>query len=166
MHRILIIGSPGAGKSTFARGLAEITGLPLYHIDNLYWNESGEYITRAELIERLDPILHSESWIIDGNYSATFEYRISFATAIILLDVDFDTCRDGIISRTGTPREDIPFVEREVPTELIEAARRYRDYTLPKMMERMKAYPRVKFIHLHSREDAKNYLQKLRKDKE
>ncbi|MBR3680460.1 MAG: adenylate kinase [Clostridia bacterium] len=165
LHRILIIGSPGAGKSTFARGLAEITGLPLYHIDNLYWNESGEYITRAELIERLDPILRTESWIIDGNYSATFAYRLSFASAVILLDVDFETCKRGIAERTGKPREDIPFVEREVPADLIEAARRYAEHTLPKMLKIINGQPRVKFIHLHSRDDANNYLQKLREGK-
>ena len=162
MSRILVIGSPGAGKSVFSRELAAITGLPLTHIDNLYWDEKGEYIERDELVARLTPILKSDRWIIDGNYSATFSLRLSYATEVILLDVDFETCRDGIASRTGTPRPDIPFVEKEVPAELIEAARRYRDYTLPKMMERMKDYPRVKFTHLHSREDANNYLQKLK----
>ncbi len=161
----MIIGSPGAGKSTLARLLAEITGLPLYHIDNLYWNEIGESVTREELVRRLDPILRSESWIIDGNYSATFEYRISFCDTVILLDVDFDTCREGIASRIGKVRSDIPFVETEVPTNLVEAAKRYKSYTLPKMLKNIEDHPRVKFIHLRSRDDANNYLQKLREDK-
>ena len=163
MERILIIGSPGAGKSTFARSLAEITCLPLCHIDNLYWKENGEHVSRAELLVRLDPILQTEKWIIDGNYSATFDYRIRFATAVVLLDVDFPLCREGIISRVGRPRADIPFVETEVPTDLIEVAQRFETQTLPKMLKIINDHPRVKFIHLHSREDAKNYLQNLKR---
>lgn len=163
MQRILIVGSPGAGKSSFARRLAEITGLPLYHIDNLYWNENREHISRPELVERLNPILNSEKWIIDGNYSATFSYRIDFATAVILLDIDFDTCREGIAARVGVARTDIPFVEAEVPADLIEVAQRFETQTLPKMLKIINNHPRVKFIHLHSREDANNYLQNLKR---
>ena len=162
MSRILVIGSPGAGKSVFSRRLAEITGLPLTHIDNLYWNEKGEYIERSELVEKLTPILQGDSWIIDGNYSATFAYRLSCATHVILLDVDFDTCRAGITDRVGKPRADIPFVESEVPADLIEAARRYQSYTLPKMLKSIEEAPRVKFIHLNSREDANNYLHSVK----
>ena len=162
MKRILVIGSPGAGKSTFARSLAEITGIPLYHIDNIYWNERGEHITRRELLDRLDPILRSGSWIIDGNYGATFEYRIPFATDVMLLDVDTDTCISGIIRRVGIERADIPFVENGVPADLVEVASQYRNETLPKMLEIINDNPRVKFTHFHSRDDANNYLQMLR----
>ncbi len=161
MNRILVIGSPGAGKSTFARSLAEITHIPLYHIDNLYWNEKGDHITRAELLDRLDPILKSESWIVDGNYASTFSHRISFATTVILLDVDTNTCIAGIVERVGSPRSDIPFVETETPTDLVEVANCYRNETLPKMLKTINDNPRVKFIHLHSRKDANNYLQNI-----
>ena len=162
MARILVVGSPGAGKSTFSRELAARTGIPLTHIDNLYWDKNGNHVERAELIKRLTPVLESEAWIIDGNYSATFAYRLSFATHVILIDVDFDTCRAGITDRVGKPRADIPFVESEVPADLIEAARRYQSYTLPKMLKSIEGAPRVKFIHLHSREDANNYLHSVK----
>ena len=38
MERAIVIGCPGGGKSTFARALAEKTGLPLHHLDMMYWN--------------------------------------------------------------------------------------------------------------------------------
>ena len=38
MKRIMIIGCPGSGKSTFARALAKKTGLPLHYLDMMYWN--------------------------------------------------------------------------------------------------------------------------------
>lgn len=53
MNRVIIIGPGGAGKSTFSRKLAEITKLPLYNLDNIYWNENKEHITREEFNENL-----------------------------------------------------------------------------------------------------------------
>lgn len=38
MEKIIVIGSPGAGKSSFSKKLKNITKLPLYHIDMLYHN--------------------------------------------------------------------------------------------------------------------------------
>ena len=76
--------------------------------------------------------------------------------------MDFETCRAGIIDRVGKPRTDIPFVESEVPTDLVEVARRYQYYTLPKMLKSIEEAPRVKFIHLHSREEANNYLHSVK----
>ena len=161
MARILVIGSPGAGKSHFSRALAAATGIPLYHIDMLYWDENGGYCSRDELVARLGPILEGDRWIIDGNFSATFPLRLSYATDVILLDYDFEVCEEGIRSRVGTPRADMPFVEGEVPTELIEAARRYRTHTLPKMLKAMEGHPRVKLLRFDTREKANDYLQSI-----
>ena len=161
MERILVIGSPGSGKSYFSRALAEVTGLPLYHLDNIYWKDTGEHISREELRLRLAPILAGERWIIDGNFSATFEYRLAHATTVMLLDIDFDICEAGIRSRVGMARSDIPFVEADVPVELIEAARRYRSYTMPKMLEVLNRYPRVKLLRFYTREEVNNYLHCL-----
>ena len=161
MQRILVIGPPGAGKSCFSRALSELTGLPLYHIDNLYWNERGESISREELLLLLDPILKSERWIIDGNYSATFAHRVGYATTVILLDIDPDACEEGIRERTGKPRSDIPFIESEIPLDLITVTRRFRPYTLPKMLKELENHPRVKLIRFNTREDANNYLHSL-----
>jgi len=159
LERILIVGSPGAGKSTLARALGKKTGLPVYHIDNIYHYASGESITRDELRERLLPILESDRWIIDGNYSATFEYRLQYATTVILLDVGLEVCESGIRERVGKPRPDMPFFETEVPSHILEAARRYSAEILPKMLETLKRYPRVKLLHFNSREKAYSYLQ-------
>jgi adenylate kinase family enzyme len=38
MQRVLVIGSGGAGKSTFARRLAQWASLPLIHLDAIYWH--------------------------------------------------------------------------------------------------------------------------------
>ena len=57
--RVVVIGCPGAGKSTFSRKLHAVTNLPLFHLDALYWNKDCTHITRAELIEKQMEILMS-----------------------------------------------------------------------------------------------------------
>ncbi len=68
MKKIIVIGSPGAGKSSFSKKLKNITKLPLYHIDMLYHKKDGTHITKEELEEKLKEIFKTDKWIIDGNY--------------------------------------------------------------------------------------------------
>ena len=70
-HRVLVIGSPGSGKSTFSRKLRDVTGLPLYYLDMLYHNPDRTTVNRAEFDERLSRILELDQWIIDGTYRRT-----------------------------------------------------------------------------------------------
>lgn len=85
MQRVLIIGSPGAGKSTFARRLTARTGLPLTHLDDLYWNPGWVKVERTLWLERLRGALGGEAWIIDGNYSSTLLRRAYRADTVIFL---------------------------------------------------------------------------------
>ena len=73
MKRIIVIGSPGAGKSTFARQLRDITGLPLYYLDIIWHLPDRTTITKDEFDQKLMNILKTDSWIIDGNYGRTIE---------------------------------------------------------------------------------------------
>ena len=58
-RRILMVGCPGSGKTTFALRLAEKTGLPLFHLDSVYWRADRTHLTREELVNVLRPILAS-----------------------------------------------------------------------------------------------------------
>ena len=111
MERVLIIGNCGAGKSTFARALAEKTGLPLVHLDKLYWHGDWEHLSREEF----DPVLQTElekpQWIIDGNFSRTLPHRLSYADTVFYLDIPVLTCLWGLTKRVftnyGKTREDM-----------------------------------------------------------
>jgi adenylate kinase family enzyme len=98
-NRILVIGSPGSGKSIFARKLGERTGLPVHHLDQIYWRagwvESEREAFRAE-VERITAAPH---WIIDGNYSGTLETRLAHAGQVILLDLSPLRCTWRILKR-------------------------------------------------------------------
>lgn len=112
MRRVLVIGSPGAGKSTFARALAERTGLPLIHLDAEYhlpgWTEPEEQAWQA----RLAHLVAGERWIIDGNYGGSMDYRLAHADTAILLDYPSWLCLWRLLKRIatlrGTVRPDAP----------------------------------------------------------
>ena len=69
MQKIIVIGCPGAGKTTFAQKLREATDLPLYHLDAIWHKPDRTHISRDEFDGRLGEILALDRWIIDGNYS-------------------------------------------------------------------------------------------------
>ena len=71
MKRVIVIGSPGAGKSTFARKLKDKTGLPLYYLDRIFHKSDQTTLTREEFDRKLQTILQTDCWIIDGNYQRT-----------------------------------------------------------------------------------------------
>ena len=73
MEKVIIIGCPGSGKSTFGRKLERITGLPLYHLDMMFWNEDRTTVPKELFIERLQETMSNSKWIIDGNYGGSME---------------------------------------------------------------------------------------------
>jgi adenylate kinase family enzyme len=113
MKRIMIIGSPGAGKSTFARKLADKTGLPLIHLD-FYYHDTGKdyYNDKAAWQKRVEELTAQESWIIDGNYGNTMGERMTLAETIFYFDMPSRKAMWGVIKRRAsawrTVRDDMP----------------------------------------------------------
>ena len=81
-QRILIVGCPGAGKTTFAKRLAFETGLPLVHMDALYWSAGWVERPYDEFIDGLHAAVGEAQWIIDGNYLTTLPQRLVRAQKI------------------------------------------------------------------------------------
>lgn len=103
-QRILITGCGGAGKSTLARRLGDKLGLPVIHLDRLWWLPGWEHRTREEFDRLLAEELQKPAWIIDGDYSRTFPQRLERADLCIYLDVDVETCLEGIQARVDEYR--------------------------------------------------------------
>lgn len=111
MERILIIGCSGAGKSTLARQLGEKTGLPVVHLDALFWKPGWVESTREAFDTRIREEMEKPAWIIDGNYSRSLPVRLEKCDAVIYLDFPRLTCILGVIKRVlttyGTIRPDM-----------------------------------------------------------
>ena len=83
MRRVLVIGCPGAGKSTLTRALAETLGLPAVYLDRLWWKSGWINRTRAEFDARLDAALAGDAWVMDGNYLRTLPRRLERCDAVL-----------------------------------------------------------------------------------
>jgi adenylate kinase family enzyme len=99
MQRVLVIGSPGAGKSTFAGVLACRTGLPLTHLDAEYWQPGWVRPPREVWEARVRELIAPDAWILDGNYTSTVRLRAERADTVIVLDYPRVLCLYRAVSR-------------------------------------------------------------------
>ena len=116
-QRALILGCPGSGKSTFARRLRDITGLPLHYLDMIWHLPDRTNVPREEFDRRLAELVAGERWILDGNYQRTLEPRLCRCDAVFLFDLPTEQCLAGVEARVGHQREDMPWVEEELDEE-------------------------------------------------
>ncbi|MBR4728067.1 MAG: adenylate kinase [Clostridia bacterium] len=164
MKKVIVIGCPGSGKSVFSRALHEITGLPLYPLDLLRWRADRSFISREELIEKILEIGATDAWIMDGNYGATMELRMSLCDTIIFLDYPTEVCLEGVLARRGTARADLPWVEPadEIDAEFLDSVRNYNAVNRPTVLKRIAEYPDKTTFIFHSRTEADRFLETLR----
>ena len=162
MKRVIIIGCPGSGKSTFARKLQLVTGLPLHHLDLIYWKSDRTIVPREEFLEKLHQIMAQEQWIIDGNYASTMEMRMQVCVTVIFLDYPPELCLTGAQERKGKARPDLPWVESNDldDSEFMEYIRKFHEVNRPAILNLLEKYSDKEIIIFHSREDAEIFLQK------
>ena len=159
MKRAIVIGSPGAGKSTFARKLKDKTGLPLYYLDRIFHKPDRTTVTREEFDQKLQTIMQTDSWIIDGNYQRTLPLRFEACTDVFFLDFPLNECLEGAASRVGTVREDMPWIEQEFDPEFRQYILDFPKDQLPGIYELIEQYQDSRrIIIFHSREEADNWI--------
>ncbi len=162
MKKVMVVGSGGAGKSTFSRRLHDLTGLPLYHLDMIYHKPDKTTLTRAEFDERLAELVAQDTWIIDGNYSRTLEMRMRECDTVFLLDFPVEVCLAGVRDRIGKPREDMPWIESQEDPEFMQWIRDFPTNGLLRIYELIDKYKdRVQAVIFRSREELEGYLNFL-----
>ena len=165
MQKVMVIGCPGSGKSTFSRALSQITGLPLTHLDMLYWNADKTTVERSVFIERLSEVLQKDAWIIDGNYSSTMELRMQECDTVFFLDYPADICLQGVKDRRGEPRPDMPWVETEEDTEFLEYIQNFYKENRPQVLELLQKYSHKAIYVFHNRTEADVFLSKAKNNR-
>lgn len=159
MKKIVVIGCPGAGKSTFARRLKEMTGLPLYYLDQIWHKADRTTVSKEEFDAKLREIIQQDSWIIDGNYLRTMECRLDACDTVFFLDYPLEICLEGAKARIGTVREDMPWVETEFDEEFRQWILDFPEDQIPVIYELLKKYETEKeIIIFKSRDEAEKFL--------
>jgi adenylate kinase family enzyme len=165
-NRIIVIGSPGSGKSTFSRRLAEITGLPLIHLDKEFWNYGWVETQREEWIKKQEILISGDKWIADGNYGSTLDMRIDKADTIICFQLSRMICMLSYFKRVLT---NINKIRPDMPDGCLESFDfKFMKYiwNFPKAsgkrnFERLERSKDKQVVVFKKRAEANNYLKEF-----
>lgn len=162
MEKVIVIGCPGAGKTTFAERLRDKTGLSLFYLDAIWHRPDRTHISRDEYDGRLAEILALDEWIIDGNYSRTMETRLAVCDTVFLFDLPVEVCLEGATSRLGKGRYDMPWCDNELDPRLEETIRDFPVKNLPKIYALIDKYKGEKTVVVFkSRKEADDFLKRV-----
>lgn len=160
MKKAIIIGCPGAGKTTFAEKLHNKTGLPLYHLDAIWHKPDRTHISREDFDARMSEIFSENEWIIDGNYSRTIEERIKACDTVFLFDLPTEVCLQGAVERLGKGRYDMPWTDSDLDPKFKSEIESFAAQNLPIIYNLLDKYGQNKKIVIFNlREEADNFLK-------
>ena len=146
MKKVIVIGCPGSGKTTFAEKLHKKTGLPLYYLDAIWHKPDRTHISRDEFDDRIGEILALDEWIIDGNYSRTIERRLATCDTVFLFDLPTEVCLEGATDRLGKGRYDMPWISTELDPKFKNEIIEFRKKKLPQIYDLIEKYGQNKKI--------------------
>lgn len=162
MQKVIIIGCPGSGKTTFAKRLNKITGLPLYYLDSIWHKPDKTHIAREDFDKTISRIFNTSEWIIDGNYNRTIEMRLQQCDTVFLFDLPTEVCIQGATDRLGKGRYDLPWIEKELTPSLKQSIEEFPFNSLPRIYELIAKYKKGKqVIVFKSREDVDEFLHSI-----
>lgn len=162
MKKVIILGCPGSGKSTFARKLQEKTGLPLYYLDMIWHKPDKTTLTQEEFDEKLHELIARDEWIIDGNYSRTLEPRLQACDTAFVFDLPLEVCLAGAQARVGTKRIDMPWEETELSQEFLNYILSFSQQQLPRLLQLARQYSAQKqVVFFRSRQECDDFLKSL-----
>lgn len=161
MRKIIVIGCPGSGKTTFAEKLNKITGIPLYHLDAIWHKPDKTHIPREEFDSRCLEIFGTPEWIIDGNYNRTLQMRLKNCDTVFLFDLPTDLCVAGAKERLSSPRYDLPWIEKELSAEFEKQIIDFPKKFLPNIYKLLLNHKEKQIFIFKSRKEADEYLNKL-----
>lgn len=163
----MVIGCCGAGKSTLSFQLAEHYGLPLVHLDKLFWKSGWIEAERDEWTAKHQEIIDQDRWIIDGNFSSTMSQRLERADLIIYMDLPRWLCLWGILKRwvkyRGSSRPDMnEGCNERLNWEFIQYVWNFRRDVRPCLLKLLAQYKKKKPIHrITHRRDITDLLERL-----
>ena len=168
MKRIMVIGvSAGVGKTTFARALGEALQIQVHHLDKLYQKPGWLETPFEEFAAAQRKIIQEEQWLIEGNYSNTFDLRAHSADTIIYLELPLYVCLYRVVKRwltnIGKTRPDMgEGCEEKLDWEFVKFIYTTFYTRKKKMKERFRSFQETeankKIIILNSKKQIQDFL--------
>jgi adenylate kinase family enzyme len=163
MRRVLILGSPGSGKSTLAKRLGTLTGLPVVHLDRLYWRSGWVEPAKEEWLPELQTALAEPAWIMDGNYGSNLAMRLQHADTVVLLDFSTRLCLWRAVRRIltgwGRDRPDMkPGCPERIDFTFLSYIANFRRNKRAGILKRLEGFSGT-VVHLVSPVQAASWLQ-------
>lgn len=169
MKRVILIGSPGSGKSTMSTKLAQILNLELYHLDNLFWSPGWIMASKEEQISITKDLIQKEEWLIDGNYNGTLELRLERADFVVFFDLPRWLCMVRIFKRMiqyrNQKRPDFNAGTERFNWEFVKYVWDFRKSKRPSIYKKLKQYPNKEIVILKSRKEVENFMKQISQEK-
>jgi adenylate kinase family enzyme len=168
MERVLVIGSPGGGKTTLSRELGELLDLPVYHLDKLFWKPGWALSDDASFRAAQRNLISEPKWIIDGNYDRTLDVRLPHADTVIHLDFPRHICLRRILKRIRSnwhkTRSDMaPGCPERLDISFLRFVWRFHRDHRPRILGLLEQYRgRIDLVTLSRPSDVAGFLRRIR----
>jgi adenylate kinase family enzyme len=168
MKKVLVIGSSGAGKSTFARRLGKITGIEVIHLDKLHWKPNWIEPPKEEWRVIVENAVKSDSWILDGNFSSTMKIRVAACDTIVFLEMPRIVCiwrvlKRIVVYRKGSRPDMAEGCNEKFDWEFIKWIWNYPKQSKPKIESILEQYRNEKtIVYLKSNREIESFLCKIK----
>ena len=166
VDRVLVLGSSGSGKSTFAQQLGKKLNIEVIHLDSHYWQPDWTDTPDEEWKQKISQLLEKESWIMDGNYTSTLAQRLEYADTVIFLDLNrvkcLWRCVDRYLKYRGENRPELAAgCNEKIDKDFLKWIWNYPRDVKPRIMELLGNHPERQVIMLRGSKGINEFLAKM-----
>jgi adenylate kinase family enzyme len=165
MRRIIVVGSPGSGKTSLSLELGRKLGLSVVHLDVLYWRPGWIESERHDFRRRVADVIAGDAWVVDGGFSGlAFDLTLARADTLIVIERPRLLCLWRVAWRSALERDaarpDLPpGCPEQFDSKLMREVWRYHADRRPRVeAERLQYGTGVPVVRLHSDREIAGFL--------
>ena len=170
MQRILVIGTTGSGKTTLARQLGQVLGLPHAEQDAWQWRPGWQEAPLEQFRAEVDAFTAQSAWVMDGNYTKAQDISWPRADTAVWLDYPAPVVFGRLLRRTlgrMWTREELWNGNREQWSTLLASDGILRWFfrthwqNRTRNRQKLARYPHLDVVRLRSPTQTRRWVQRL-----